>query len=90
MNRRVLAYALLGGVFLGTFVHPINTVYGMVAGAMGGMVYDTIHRPSLPKGFELKMKSADEEKRARLLREDEEYELSLRHVIHTRHNLYPL
>ena len=86
----MLAYALLGGLFVGTFVHPVNTIYGMAAGAFSGTIYDTMKIPNLPRGFEVKMKSADEEKRARLLREDEEFELSQRHVITTRHNLYPL
>lgn len=88
--RHITAYALLGGLLFGTLVHPVNTVYGMLAGAFIGGVKDQYNSQNLPRGFELKMKSVDEERRAKLLRDDEELEMSRRNVLTTRANLYPL
>jgi hypothetical protein len=88
--RNVLAYALLGGVLVGTIYHPVNFIYGCAAGSiMGGVVFE-IERKNYPKGFELRLKSVNEEQRANLLREDEEFELSMRNVLTTKTHFYPL
>ena len=89
-GRQLLAYGLMGGVLISTIVHPVNFVYGMSAGVAFGGTMMSINNRSLPRGMEWKMKGVDEEKRRRLLREDEEYELSQRHVLTTKNNLYPL
>lgn len=90
LARFVLAHALMGGVVFGAIVHPANILYGCVTGAFVGGFLDNMRRPSLPRNFELHMKSANEDLRRKLKREDEEYELSLRNVLVTGHNLYPI
>ena len=80
----------MGGVVFATIVHPVNFFYGCATGVVFGGLVETVKSPSYPRNFELRIKVADEEGRRRLLREDEEYELSHRHVLTTRPNLYPL
>ena len=80
----------MGGVLFATIVHPANFFYGCATGLVFGGFVEGIKQRNYPRNFELKIKSVDEETRKRLLREDEEYELSLRHVLTTRTNLYPL
>ncbi len=89
-DRHVLAYGLMGGVLMASIYHPVNFIYGGIAGYVFGSVIFTTKMRNLPRGFELKIKSVDEQKRARLLREDEEYEMSNRNVLTTKTNLYPL
>lgn len=90
LTRHIVANALMGGVLFATVVHPVNFFYGCATGAIFGGLVEAVKSPSYPRNFELRIKSADEETRRRLLREDEEYELSHRHVLTTRPNLYPL
>ena len=87
--RFKLAYGLMGGVLFATY-HPANFIYGVIAGYMFGALRLNYQTPKLPRGFELKMKNVDEQQRELLLREDEEYQLSMRNVIHLKPNLYPL
>ena len=88
--RHLAANALMGGVLFASIVHPVNFFYGCAAGAVFVGFVESMKMPSYPKNFELRIKSVDEETRRKLLREDEEYELSKRHVLTTRTNLYPL
>lgn len=80
----------MGGVLFATLVHPVNFFYGCATGVVFGGFVEGVKSRNYPKNFELRIKSADEETRRRLLREDEEFELSQRHVLTTRSNLYPL
>jgi len=50
-GRTLLAYALLGGVTVSTFVHPVNFVWGMVSGGIFGAFYEHLKQPTYPKGF---------------------------------------
>lgn len=88
--RQNLSYGLMGGVLMATIYHPVNFIYGVAAGMLFGGVITSAYMPSLPRNFQLKMKNANQQKRARLLREDEEFELSSRNAISTRTDLYPL
>lgn len=85
-----VAYGLMGGVLMATIVHPVNFIYGFLAGYTLGNVKLGTEIRALPRGMEWKMKSANEDRRALLLREDEEFELSQRNVLTTRHGMYPL
>ena len=88
--RTLLAYSLMGGVIFGTLIHPANIIFGCGTGLMFGGFKDGISRVSLPRNFELKMNFVDQERRQKLLREDEEYELSMRNVLTTRPDLTTL
>jgi hypothetical protein len=66
------AYGLMGGVLMATIVHPVNFVYGVMAGAVFGVFKTHLDLQPLPRGMEWKIKGTDEEKRRVLLREDEE------------------
>lgn len=89
-DRHNLAYALMGGVLFASIVNPANFIYGCLTGYVVGNLKQTLELEGLPPGMEWKLKNVDEEKRRKLLREDEEFELSGRHSLTTRHNLYPL
>lgn len=89
-NRQLMAYGLMGGVLVATIYHPVNFIYGWIAGAAFGGVYLSSQMPALPKNFEIKLKNANPERRAKALREEEEYELSNRNFLTTKTNLYPL
>lgn len=57
--RVIIAHGLMGGVIVGTIVHPVNFLYGCAAGALvGGFVESTRH-PNYPRNFELKVKSTN-------------------------------
>jgi hypothetical protein len=70
-ERHIYAYGLLGALLVGTVVNPANILYGFLAGSILGGVLVSIYEHSYPKNFELRIKGVDEEKRRRLLREDE-------------------
>ena len=90
LARQMIAYGLMGGVLVGTIVHPVNFIYGFLMGSTFGGVKVGSELLNMPRGIEWKIKGTDEEKRRRLLREDEEYEMSLRNALTTKTNLYPL
>lgn len=76
---------------LGTLYHPAAFGYGMIAGlGVGinwlklGLMRDAINQTRLPKGFMVYFPNFNEEKRMNKLRDDEEYEMSLRGVLHTK------
>jgi hypothetical protein len=52
------------------------------------MIRDHFGQGRLPKNFQLYFKNFDEEKRRNKLREDEEYELSLRSVLRTPNRVF--
>ena len=58
-NGHLKAYGLMGGVLVATIVHPVNFIYGVVAGIFFGGVKITIETRSLPRGMEWKMKNVD-------------------------------
>jgi len=89
-ERYVLATGLMGGVLISTIYHPVNFFHGFAAGAVFGGVIEQFRHQSYPVNFAVKMNFVDQEKRNKLLREDEEFEMSLRHVLTTKTNLYPL
>ncbi len=73
-----------------TLYHPAAIGYGFIAGGVfgkfgliEGMIRDHYTQVQLPKNFQLYFKNFDVEKRRNKLREDEEYELSLRSVLRT-------
>ena len=88
-DRHLLSYGLMGGALLSTIYHPANFIYGFAAGVFFGSLMNNMRSTTLPRGMEWKIKAVDEEKRRRLLREDEEYELSSRNLVR-KHNPYPL
>jgi hypothetical protein len=59
LHRTLAAYGLMGGILVATILHPVNFVYGAAAGAAFGSVMLNVRRPSLPRGMEWKMKSAN-------------------------------
>jgi hypothetical protein len=80
----------MGGLLISTIYHPVNFFYGFVAGAASGGLAEQLRHRNLPKNFALNMKFTDEDKRRKLLREDEEYELSRRNAVIHKTNFYPL
>jgi hypothetical protein len=89
-ERYVFACGLMGALLISTIYHPVNFFYGFVAGVAHGGLTEQLRHRNLPRNFALKMNFVDEEKRNKLLREDEEYELSRRNVIKLKTNFYPL
>ena len=57
--RHLAAYGLMGAVLMGTIYHPVNSIYGFIAGAIFGRIYLNVQLDPLPRGFELKMKNVD-------------------------------
>ena len=45
------AYGLMGGVLVGTIVHPANFIYGVLGGIFFGGVKMTLETKSLPRGM---------------------------------------
>jgi hypothetical protein len=69
--RYLAAHALMGGILFASIVHPVNFFYGAATGAVFGGFIDILRHPNYPRNFELHIKSADQDLRRKLLREDE-------------------
>jgi hypothetical protein len=59
-TRHLVAYGLLGALLVGTIVHPVNSIYGFIAGTAVGGTMLSVYEYSYPKNFELRMKNVDE------------------------------
>lgn len=58
--RQCLSYGLMGGVLMATVYHPVNFIYGVIAGMVFGGAITSMNLKGLPRNFELKMKNVDE------------------------------
>ena len=50
-SRHLLSYALMGGVIVATTVHPVNFIFGFLAGGVFGAVKTDLTKPPLPRNF---------------------------------------
>ena len=78
--KHIGAHALGGGLLFASFYHPAAFGYGVISGAISGthminigMIFDNVFRTRFPRDFKVYMSNFDKQKRAKILRDDEQY-----------------
>lgn len=50
----------MGGIIIASIVHPVNFIYGCIAGTIFGGLKDVLNHPNYPKNFELHITATNE------------------------------
>ena len=59
-TRYLLAHGFMGGIIIASIVHPVNFIYGCIAGTIFGGLKDVLNHPNYPKNFELHITATNE------------------------------